>query len=202
MMNGNDMHPARVNFFHASPDAPPVDVYLNNHPVATNLAYKSFTPYLPLHPGLYAIRVFPAGTMATPLIDQMIEVRPGDLVTLAIVGSLAEIGLLTVGPSAMPLIYGMAFLRFIQLSPNAPPMDVAIQGGPTLFSNVEYKEITNYRTVDPGTYTLAVSPAGTVQAVLLLPGIPLEANLLYTLYTVGLVGGQPPLEAVLALDMG
>ena len=133
---GDGMRRANVRIFHASPDAPPVDVYLNSYPVAMNLAYKSFTPYFPICPGRYIIRVFPAGTMDKPVIDQMFEVRPQDLVTLAIVGRLADIGLLPVGPSAAPLIYGKAFVRFVHLSPNAPRVDVAVQGGPALFQNV------------------------------------------------------------------
>jgi len=199
---GCGMRPAHVRVFHASPDAPPVDVYLDNYPIAMNLAYKSFTPYFPLCPRRYAVRVFPAGTMEKPLIDQTVEVHPQDLITLAAVGRLADIGLLPVGPSAAPRIYGKAFVRFVHLSPNAPQVDVAVQGGPTLFQNVGYKEITNYQAVDPGIYTLEVSPAGTSRVVLLIPGVNLEANRYYTVYAVGLVGQQPPLEAVLALDMG
>jgi len=199
---GYGMRQSHVRVFHASPDAPPVDVYLNNYPIAVSLAYKSFTPYFSLNPGRYGIRVFPAGTMDEPVIDQMVEVRPQDLITLAIAGRLADIGLLPVGPSAAPRIYGKAFVRLVHLSPNAPPVDVTVQGGPTLFSNVGYEEITNYQILDPGTYTLEVSLSGTGSTVLMLPRVALEANRYYTVYAVGLLDQQPPLEAVLILDMG
>ena len=195
------MRRVRVRLFHASPGAPAVDVYLNNIIVARNLAYKSFTPYLPLMPGYYHVQIFAAGTMNNPVLEQMVMIPDQDMNTVAVIGQLPNIGLLLIDPSAAPLIYGKSFVRFVHLSPNAPRVDVAVANGPVLFRNVAYQEITNYQIPDPGVYTLEVRPAGMDQVVLTVPGVALEANRFYTVYAVGLLGEEPPLEAVLAMDM-
>ncbi|MGF7059090.1 hypothetical protein HNR33_002770 [Brassicibacter mesophilus] len=189
-----------VRVFHASPDAPAVDVLVNNRPVATDLKYKEFTNYLPFYPGRYSIKVFPAGNRTNAVIDTEVNVPPGSIYTLAAVGKLNEISLLPILDPRMPIPSGKVYIRFGHLSPNAPKVDVRLSDGTTLFRNVGFKEVTRYIPVDPGTYTLEVFPAGTNRRVLYVPNVTLKGNRFYTVYAVGLAGGRPPLQVLIPLD--
>mgnify|MGYP000285877340 CR=1 FL=1 len=55
-----------------------------------------------------------------------------------------------------------AQVRVVHNSPDAPAVDVAVAGGPVLFSNVAFPDATGFAEVDAGTYDLE---AGTVYDV-------------------------------------
>lgn len=94
----------------------------------------------------------------------------------------------------------VARVRFIHLSPNAPGVDVVLLNGIKLFNDTKYKEATDYINVTPGIYTLQVRPTGSDMVLLTIPNINLETNQVYTIYAIGLVNGNPPLEAVILVD--
>ncbi len=189
-----------VRILHASPDAPAVDVLANEKVIASNLKYKEFTEYLPVKGGEYNIRVFPAGKRTNPVIDTDINVPLNQILTVAAVGKLEDIQLLPISDPKINTNQGRAYIRFGHLSPNAPAVDIRLPGGTTLFSDVEFKEVTDYAWADPGQLTLEVYVAGTDQRVLYVPNVNLKANSVYTVYAVGLVGEEPPLQVLIPLD--
>lgn len=192
-----------LRVLHASPDAPAVDVYVNNNPVIKNLKYKEFSQYLPVMPGRYNVKVFPAGQMMNPVINSNILVPPMSAFTVAATGTLSDIGLMPiVDPYTSPVNANVAYARFAHLSPNAPAVDITLTDGTKLFSNVKYLEYADYIEVEPGMYTLQVRPAGSEDVVLTVPDVPLMPGKYQTIYAVGLVGDTPPLEAIASLDGG
>jgi hypothetical protein len=189
-----------IRVFHASPDAPPVDVYANGKIVVKGLSYRGFTNYQKVSPGNYNIKVFPSGKVDNPVLDSSVYLAPGTITTLAAGGKLQDINLLAIPDPIKNLPPSKAYVRFGHLSPNAPNVDIALPDGKRLFKNVSYKQITDYLVVDPGTYSLQVIPTGTTKGVLLLPNLKLQPNKYYTVYAIGLVGDRPPLEALVPLD--
>ncbi len=189
-----------LRVFHASPDAPPVDVYANGTKLATNISYGGFTEYMPVPAGRYNVRVFPVGQTLNPVINTDVDIAPGTIITVAAVGRLADIELLPVHDPVILIPPGMANLRFGHLSPNAPAVDIVLPDGTKLFTNVGYKQVTNYVPAYPGTYSIFVRPAGTGQNVLYVPNINLSGDRFYTIYAIGLVGETPPLQVVIPLD--
>lgn len=194
------MMPSHVRIFHASPDAPPVDVYVNNNKVASNLAYKDFTEYLELPGGRYDVKVYPAGKKMNPVIDTEVMIPSNKILTVAAVGKLENISLLPIEDTRLPMKEGRAYIRFGHLSPDAPNVDIRLPGGTTLFEDVAYKEVTDYIWAYPGNQTLEVYVAGTNNRVLKVPNVILKPNRIYTVYAVGLVEEKPPLEVVIPLD--
>ncbi|RKD30542.1 DUF4397 domain-containing protein [Thermohalobacter berrensis] len=189
---------ARV--LHASPDAPAVDVYVNNRKIASNLAYKNFTQYIQLNPGNYNVRVFPAGRTTNPVINQDINIQPNSIFTVAATGKLNNISLYPISEPRLTIPPGRVYVRFAHLSPGAPNVDIRLPDGTTLFRNVGYRQATNYIPVTPGTYTLEAYPTGADQRVLYVPNMTLKPNRFYTVYAVGLAEGEPPLQVLIPLD--
>ena len=55
---------AQVRVIHASPDAPPVDLYLGENALAYSLAFGTHTSYVPIGEGNYVLHADVAGTRA------------------------------------------------------------------------------------------------------------------------------------------
>jgi len=190
-----------IRVLHASPDAPPVDVYANDMLIAQNLAFNDYTNYLSVPPGNYIVEVFPTGEKVTPVVYSNLTIPTGSAFTIAAIGNLENIGLYPIPEEYTPPQNGKySYVRFVHLSPNAPPVDIALPNGTQLFEDVEYEEYTNYMRVNPATYTFEVKPTGSNDIVLSVPDVTLEAGKIYTAYATGLVDGEPPLGALLTID--
>ncbi|AOT72157.1 DUF4397 domain-containing protein [Geosporobacter ferrireducens] len=191
---------AYVRILHASPDAPAVDIYANNVLIAQNLAYRGFTQYLSLAPATYRILVYPTGTRTTPVIDTQVNIAPNGMYTIAAAGLLQNIEAVVVPDTAAILPPNRTQLKFVHLSPNAPAVDITLPNGTVLFPNISFGQISNNITVVPANYTLQARIAGTNQIVLTVPNTLIRGNRYYTVYAVGLVDANPPLQALIALD--
>ncbi|MCY6484632.1 DUF4397 domain-containing protein [Clostridium aestuarii] len=191
---------AFVRVFHASPDAPPVDIYANGKILVKNLKYKYFTEYLKIPAGNYNIKVFPAGKTTNPVIDTYLSIKPETIYTVAATGMLKDIKLLPFIDPILPMEDGKTYVRFGHLSPNTPRVDITLPDGTILFDDVGFEEITDYIPVAPKTYTIQAREAGTSNIALTIPNIKLKPNRFYTIYAVGLLGKKPPLQVLIPLD--
>ncbi|MFT5875758.1 MAG: hypothetical protein ACI8WT_004755 [Clostridium sp.] len=189
-----------IRVFHASPNAPAVDVYANGNLIVKHLAYKKLSQYLPVPSGNYNIKVYPSGQMTNPVINTNVYIPENTVTNIAAIGVLPNISLFPIQEPITAQTSGKACVRFIHLSPNAPAVDIKLTDGTTVFNNVAYKGITNYVNVPEGTYTFKVSPTGTDNVVLTVPNIKLSADNYYTIYALGLVGKTPALEAIAVLE--
>jgi hypothetical protein len=167
--------PARVMAVHASPDAPAVDLLVDGAVAGTGLAFPNNTAYLNV----------PAGT-----INADLPVTGGTSYTVFASDVVASIGAVVLTDDLTAPASGKAHVRFVHLSPDAPAVDVAVQGGPVLFANKAFKQYTAFTPVDAGTYNLEVRLAGTSTVALPLNGIALQAGKIYTVFAKGLASGS------------
>jgi len=190
-----------VRVIHASPDAPAVDVWVNGSPAITDLAFGEVSPYASLRAGEYDVQVVPTGATSPVVIDvQNLSLFYNTDYTVLAVNTLDKIEPLLLVDDNRPNPIPFARVRFVHASPDAPAVDVAVEGGPVLFSNVAFKGVGDYVSVPAGVYNLEVRVAGTQNVALSLRAIPLEGGTTYTAVAVGFAGGSPSLRAVLATD--
>lgn len=191
-----------IRVLHASPNAPAVDVYVNNVPTFRNIAYRNFSDYVSLpQGGLYNIKVFPVGTKVNPIINTNLFIPEGKIFTVAAIGEPSAISLFPIEDTPLkPIVQGKASLRFVHLSPDALNVDITLPNGTKLFSNVAYKGVTKYIPLNAGTYTLQARVAGTDKIVLTVPNISVSANKFYTVYAVGFASKTPGLQVLIPLD--
>lgn len=189
-----------IRLLHASPNTPAIDVYANDNLVARNLSYKEFTEYFPVPANSYHISAFPTRQKSNPVLATNISVPAGSILTVAGVGNAPNLSILPISDRMMPIPPGKTYVRFVHLSPNAQSVDVTLPNGTKLFSDVEFKEVTNYKAVDPGQYILQARTAGTSQVILNVPNINIKPSRFYTIYAVGLAGENPTLQMLIALD--
>ena len=197
---------SRIRFLHAYPCEPFVDIYVNGELLVKNLAYKEFAGYYSVKPCVYHIEVFPSSGKGKhsdcPIAAACFNVCPKSAMTIAIIGGCC--GLLGIqeayDPCARVRDRCKAYVRFVNLSPNSPPLDVAFAGGARLFQNVRYTARTRYVPIDPGTYVFQLRPSGAFQQGLLMEPVTFDRGLSYTIYAVGNAGGVPPLELISSTD--
>ena len=185
-----------VRVFHAAPQAPNVDVYVNDQMVFSNLAFGDFTRYVYLDEGEYNVSVYLAGQKDRPVINQMVDVPSQQRFTIAATGNLDNLGLLVIPDkvSKSPS-QNYSSVRVIHLSPNAPGVDILVDGD-TLFEDISFGEGTDYVDLNPGTYNVNVV-LNTDKSVVLPLKVTLNPDKIYTIY---IIGNPPTLQAVQVVD--
>jgi len=186
--------------FHACPNAPSVDVYLNNNLVAERLEYGQFTPYTAIPPGKYSLLVFPSGTSYNPLMKTELQIQEEEIYTVAITGLPMKPILLPIEDPKQPIPRGKLGLRFGNLSPTPANLNVYLSNGDLLFDKVPFKEVTDYIFLFPGKYTIEIVDADTDKTLLFVPNIVLKPDRCYSIYAIGLLDNQPYLQVVIPLD--
>jgi hypothetical protein len=196
-----DAHEAQVRVVHASPDAPAVDVWVNGAVAFSNAPFTGITDYAKLEPGTYNVQVTPTGATEPVVIEADLPLETMTDYTVVAVGMLESIEPLVLVDNNSAPAAGKAHVRFVHASPDAPAVDIAVaNGGPVLFANVEFKGVGDYLPVDAGTYDLEARLAGTDTVALSVPGVALEEGTVYTVFAMGLAGGEPALQAVPSVD--
>lgn len=188
---------SNVLVVHASPNAPGVDLLVDNVKVnSAALAFPNNTGYLSVNAGARNIKVNVSGSTTT-VIDATPTLTKDVNYSVFAIDSVSKISpLVTVDDLTAPAS-GKAHIRFIHLSPNAPAVDVSVAGqaaGVGIFLNRTFnKTITAaqyaFTPVDAGTYNLEVRAAGTTTSVLDLTGVTLTAGKIYTVFAKGFFGG-------------
>ncbi|HRV93760.1 MAG TPA: DUF4397 domain-containing protein [Anaerolineae bacterium] len=191
---------ARLRMVHASPDAPPVDVVVADRLVFRYVRFGDITFYAPLAAGQVNVKVLTADANRTEVINTNLDLTGDTAYTLLAVGVATNIEpLVLVDDNSLPEA-GQAKIRFVNVSPDAPAVDVPVKNGEVLFDNVAFKSATDYKTVDANRYNLEVRSAGTPDVVLDVPWVGLRPGSVSTVFALGLMNGQPPLQAELKLD--
>ena len=196
--------PARLRVFHASPDAPNVDVYADGQRLLRNVRFRQVSNYLDLLPGDYQLQVVPAGKslQAGPvMIDAPLSIESGNVYAVAAAGKLAEIRPVVIVDEAQRLNNGRGLVRVWHLTPDASAVDVTLpeNGDARLASNLSFGEATEYIEVNPGTSPVSIRPAGMTDEVAGFQMI-IAANGVHTMYITGLVEGTPAVAASVGSD--
>lgn len=182
---------ARVRVLHASPDAPAVDVYINDEIVGalTNVPFGAISDYLTVPAGTYNIKVYATGDNMTAVIAADVTVDAGMSYTIAAINPLASIepAIFIDNPS---LNETEAFVRVVHLSPDAPAVDVAPDGADAIIAGLEFPDATDYLALPPNTYDLEVRLAGTDTVALQLDPLELGAGRAYSVFALGSAAEQ------------
>lgn len=180
---------AEVRILHNSPDAPAVDIFVNGTRAIEGLAFGESTDLIALPAGTISAAVVPAGgELADAVISADLMLEPCMSYEVAAVGDLANIGAQVYPIDTAAITDGKARVRAVHNSPDAPAVDIAVAGGPVLFSGLAFPNASDFAEVAAGTYDLEIRPAGTMDVALAIPGVTLEPGMIYNVYAVGSLG--------------
>jgi hypothetical protein len=178
---------ACVRIVHAAPGSPEVDVYLNDSPIVMGLTYGTSTDFVAVPEGDdRKIQVVAAG--GTPgdgdLVDTDFDVDGRDASEVLITGAPDDLEANSAELDLSPLPDGQSRVRVIHASPDAEGVDVAVADGPTLFEGVDYRDTTDYTTLDSGTYNVQLKKD---DAIALEGDLTFEPGMVYDVVAIGRV---------------
>lgn len=195
---------AQLRVLHASPDAPAVDIWINDEITElTNVPFGTISEYMDVPAGDYNFKVFATGTDTDPVIDADVTLAAGMAYTAAATGDLANIQP-TVLEDGGNGAADKALVRVVHFSPDAPAVDVAPDGADPVVSGLEFPTATDYLALDAGEYDLEVRIAGSGDVALQLDPVQLEGGMAYSVFAIGsaadpAVGGNG-LQVVVGVD--
>lgn len=184
---------AWVRVLHASPDAPAVDVKVNDANVLTDVAFGTISSYLPVAAGTYNIKVCAAGT-TTCVIDANLTFADGVKYTVAATNLLASIEAQVITDGAV-FDAANAQVRVVHFSADTPAVDVLTQDGTaTIVNNLAYPNATGYLTLPANTYDLKVCADADNTLCPLDPApLTLAAGTAYSVFAIGALTPAPTL---------
>jgi hypothetical protein len=157
----------QVRVFHASPDAPKVNFWVNDAVVASNLDYQKSTGYLTLDEGTYKVAVegvIPDGNAVVigPVNLSLAGNTDYDVIA---VNSVADIEPLVLADTGSLSDNSKVRVRVAHLAAGAPEVKVFVTApdadlaAATALGSFEFKETLGAVEVDPGDYQIRVALA-------------------------------------------
>ena len=204
---------ANVRVAHFSPDAPNVDVYVNDSETLSDVPFRAISDYLELPAGTHMVTITAAGDADTVAFEGEVTVEADTDYTIAAIGELSsedsEFRPLILEDDNSDVGSDTARVRLVHASPDAPAVDVTAAGGDTvLFDGVPFGE-SGYVEVPAGTYTLGVrgdtdSNDGDVVAEYT---VELTGGTVYTAFAGGYLSpgdedAEAPFDLTVAVDSG
>lgn len=196
--SNSDDNEARIRVFHASPDAPNVDVLVDGGRVLENVPYKVASDFLPVESGDTRIQVNVAGTDTSAIDTNAVLDENTDYFIVAAdkVASITPL-VFTADREAPPA--GQAKLRVLHSAASAPAVDVyvtapnaGIANAQPVLTNVPFKALSDYLTVPAGSYDVFVTPHGSKTVAIEARGLAVVEGLVATVAALDEVGGGAP----------
>jgi len=154
-----------IRVAHASPDAPAVDVLVNDMVAEkfTNLQFRIVSKYVHLNAGSYNFKVVPTGKKTPVMLNFNQTINHMFLPFTVVVGNnVASLKQYLLNDDRQRPRRGYSAFRFVHMSPDAPPVDVRFDGQTNpIFKSIGFGQATTYQEVRSGDYTVQLLAAGT-----------------------------------------
>ena len=201
--------PAALRVVHASPDAPAVDVVVNDNfasPLVSHLSFPEFTPFVNVAPATYNVKVTDSATQTLVPIDASVSPKAGISYSVLAVGTLATLEPLIVADDPRR-VATQAKVRIIHASPAAQNVDIYVTAPgadistvASTLANVPFKANTGFLALAAGSYDVTVTATGTKIAAIGPATIAVVAGGVYTAVARDAPGGGAPLGLILMDD--
>ena len=159
-----------LSIYNASPTLSTYDVYLNGSKLnAANLPYGGGVKYTQLPQGTYEAKFNVAGETAAVYTKTGISVANNNFSTLYLTGTAGNFDGLLLADDFSNTSVEKAFVRFVNLSPDAPALDLHVKDATSnLISNKKYKEYSGFTEIEAGSKTFEIkeNTSGTVKTTL------------------------------------
>jgi len=177
---------ANVQFVHASPDAPPVNILIDGIVAVPNLYYGQGTGEQPISAGSHTIEVqaLTPGAPTTVIGPTTVDFAENSDYVIAAEGPVASIGAQTFTHVLSPVAPDATRVQILHAAPGAPSISVYLTApGADLSSSaalgtIAFKGALGPSDVTSGSYEIRITPAGATAPVLFDSG------------TITLVGGD------------
>ncbi len=182
---------AGVAIYHSSPDSPDLNIIIDNEVInSVPFKYQNYSNYIEVLDGGRRFR-FNKSSDGSNLIDATLNFEESKSYTLFIVNTLSKIELLRIEDVTDFPASGNGKIRCLQLSPDAPQVEIRWQGESTpLFSGLTFKQLKDFIEVPANKKTLEVKVIGGSGKIVTLPDVDIQEGKNYTILVEGF--DKPP----------
>lgn len=177
-----------LSLINAVPAAEKLDVFIDNGKVTNNnFAFLDKWDYGNAYSGNRKIGINKQGSDLS-LKTELISLEPQLGYSLFVIDKLDNIKLLLLKDDLAVPAAGKAKVRFVNLSPDSDPLDLAIVGKADLLAtNKAFKEFSLFEIIDAGaTVTFNIKNKTTGAVLATLANVNVESGKIYTIYARGL----------------
>ncbi|MEO8666013.1 MAG: DUF4397 domain-containing protein [Ignavibacteria bacterium] len=187
----NPSQTARLQITHASPDAPNLDIYIGTTLIASNLSYLETLTYFNVTGNTVSEIIMNAAGTSTTLIDTAVYFSTNTSSSFFAYDSLQDIQPLILTDDLTSPGTTNARLRFIDLSPNSPSLDVGGVGKvQPWFPFYTFPQSSEFRAITGGTYDIYANLSGTGTTLVTLTGQNMPAGKIFTVIANGYNGAS------------
>jgi Domain of unknown function (DUF4397) len=187
---------AMVRVIHLSADTPAVDLYADGTKTVSATPFKTASKYRSLAPGAHTFEFRAAGS--TPAASVRASVKADAPYSVVLMGQQGKLQAIVTKDDFTAPPAGRAKLRAIVAAPQAPPVDIGVAGGPILFRDVRFGDVTPFVTVAAGKMSVEVRQAGTSRVLFTQGAARIPAGMIVTLAGTVTAAGQ--IETLPILD--
>jgi hypothetical protein len=201
--------PGEVRVIHASPDAPSVDVIVNDdfaNPLLSDVPYPVFSDYIAVPAGTYNVKVTPAGNPGVIVIDADLDIEAGTQYSAYASSVLASIAPYVLVDDNRA-VATEAKVRIVHLAPSAGLVDIYVTApgadittANPAFAGVDFAAETGYVSLAGGSYDVTVTAAGTKTVAIGPATVTLSDGSVYTAAARDASGGGAPFGLILLDD--
>jgi Domain of unknown function (DUF4397) len=194
---------AQVLLVPLSPNATPCDFSINGVLYATTIGYSTTAgtirytlPYYTIEPKASSAIVYNITGLPTPFATVTKDLQEDNVYSTFLIDSVSKAKAVIVTDDLSDPTPGKVKIRFFHFSPNAPAVDVVIQGTTNkLFANRSFNDQVantaneNFIEIDPGNYTFLFNLVSTGATAYTTSSQTLLPDRIYTIAARGFVGG-------------
>ena len=175
-----------VSLYNASPDAPDLNILVDNRQLNTYpFEYSDHTGYLRFYTGNRNLKFGPFGA-SNSVVDTTVTLENEKAYSIFVVDDFNEASLLMLNDNSDEPAAGKAKIRFVNLSPDGGAVQLKVKGESTSLTDVKgFKEATEFFEVGANTFDFEVVAAGNADAKLQLPAIVVQEGWFYTILIRG-----------------
>ena len=188
-----------VRFLNAAAGYNPFLIYINNQMVVNGLDNAEVSQYGRVSSGMQTVTV--SGQNGYVYIQKQINVPLNGAVTVAIINTNSGLDLMEITDSNCNGGLNTGCFRVCNLSNTNRSVNVTLNGGAVIFQNVNYREVTSFRYLPAGYYTVSVSNSTSFSgSPLLTSNIYIRGNVSYTLYVFNWNNSQDAIRILIVED--
>lgn len=179
---------AYLSITNTSPTSATFNIYMDQSVINTGgaVAYNGTTGYFQTSPGTHSVKFTTASSTAS-VITKDIVLEANTINSLFLIDKGTNMDFFKIKDNLGNMASAKAFIRFINLSPDAPALDLAVKAGSVIIENKTYKTNSEFIEVEAKEYILEFRNKATGTTLAELASMELKAGKSYTVISTGLI---------------